>query len=120
VLVSGEVDLATAPALAHELRNVLGSGCEVVVDLEQVTFMDCSGLRALAGLAEDPKYPVFSVTPGPRQLQRLFQLTKFTQLVPVVPAPDWSSADHAGIGQRATVRVSRLVQRRTRRAWRPA
>jgi anti-sigma B factor antagonist len=47
VRVSGEVDLATAPALALALEQVPGAATAVVVDLRGVTFMDCSGLPVL-------------------------------------------------------------------------
>jgi anti-anti-sigma factor len=47
VLVSGEIDMRTAP----ELEAVLGSICvdasEIEVDLCDVTFIDSAGLRAL-------------------------------------------------------------------------
>jgi anti-anti-sigma factor len=85
--VSGEVDLSTAPLLASELRSAQGGARDVIVDLEAVTFMDCAGLRALldaafnAGAADAR----FGVTPGPRQVQRLFEITKLDGLLRIVP-----------------------------------
>ncbi|WBP84546.1 STAS domain-containing protein [Kitasatospora cathayae] len=43
----GEIDLATAPRLRHRLAAALEAHREVVLDLSEVTFMDCSGLRVL-------------------------------------------------------------------------
>lgn len=43
----GEIDLYTAPGLRHELTRALADHRTVVLDLSQVTFMDCSGLRVL-------------------------------------------------------------------------
>ncbi|HZP29239.1 MAG TPA: STAS domain-containing protein [Acidimicrobiia bacterium] len=45
VLVSGEIDMATAPRLESCLRGVTGH--DVVVDLSGVTFLDSAGLAAL-------------------------------------------------------------------------
>jgi anti-sigma B factor antagonist len=48
VRVSGELDLATAPALREHLANALSRcGAALVVDLTDVTFCDSSGLGAL-------------------------------------------------------------------------
>ena len=46
--VSGELDLATAPALRERLGAALDSGTtRIVVDLREVTFMDSVGLAAV-------------------------------------------------------------------------
>jgi anti-anti-sigma factor len=46
--VSGEIDLATAPALEAEICAYLRRRpAAVTVDLSAVTFIDCSGLNAL-------------------------------------------------------------------------
>ncbi|WP_406259827.1 STAS domain-containing protein [Actinacidiphila glaucinigra] len=46
--VSGEVDVVTAPLLATRLEALaVGPHPHVVVDLRNVTFMDCSGLSVL-------------------------------------------------------------------------
>jgi anti-sigma B factor antagonist len=46
VVVTGEIDMATAPMLAHELTGVIEKGDgSVVLDLVEVTFFDSSGLR---------------------------------------------------------------------------
>jgi anti-sigma B factor antagonist len=47
VVVTGEIDMATAPMLANELATAIGEGAgPVVLDLVDVTFFDSSGLRA--------------------------------------------------------------------------
>lgn len=57
VSVRGEVDLATAAALAVGLATALGNGPieDLVVDLRATTFMDCSGVSLL--LAVKPRLP---------------------------------------------------------------
>ncbi|MFD8708639.1 STAS domain-containing protein [Kitasatospora sp. NPDC059648] len=47
VTAYGEIDLDTAPRLHRELSRALVEHQEVVLDLSQVTFMDCSGLGVL-------------------------------------------------------------------------
>ncbi|MFF2815310.1 STAS domain-containing protein [Kitasatospora cineracea] len=47
VRVKGEIDLDTAPPLRCALATALDSHREVVLDLSEVTFMDCAGLGAL-------------------------------------------------------------------------
>jgi len=48
--VSGEVDMATGPALRDNLLSVLAAGTHrIVLDLSAITFMDSSGLGALLG-----------------------------------------------------------------------
>jgi anti-sigma B factor antagonist len=46
VVVTGEIDMATAPMLAQELEAAVEAGVgPVVLDLLDVTFFDSSGLR---------------------------------------------------------------------------
>jgi len=47
VVVTGEVDLDTAPTVRDEILRHLHSGANVHLDLGQVTFMDSSGLHVL-------------------------------------------------------------------------
>jgi anti-anti-sigma factor len=81
--VSGEVDLCTAPRLASELAVAQRLGGELIVDLEAVTFMDCVGVRVLLDAAFDAgaDEPRFVVTPGPRQVRRLFEITGVDRLL---------------------------------------
>ena len=51
VLVSGEVDILTAPLLEQELRDSAAlSGGDLVVDLGEVPFMDSAGMNVLVRL----------------------------------------------------------------------
>ncbi|MEU8517688.1 STAS domain-containing protein [Kitasatospora sp. NPDC048722] len=47
VRARGEIDFDTAPSLRRALAAALESHREVVLDLSEVTFMDCAGLGAL-------------------------------------------------------------------------
>ena len=45
--VRGDVDIATAPALRERLADVIGCYAGVVVDLDEVPFLDSTGLGVL-------------------------------------------------------------------------
>lgn len=85
--VFGEMDLSSAPALAWHIGLADQTGSEIVVDLENATFMDSAGVQPLvdASLAMGPAR--FSVTSGPPQIQRLFQLTGIIGLLRIAPRP---------------------------------
>ena len=76
--VTGEVDLASAPALRSEVAAALDSGAhELCVDLSATTFMDSSGLHALLDahrIAEEQRRRLTIVCP-PGNVRRVFDLT---------------------------------------------
>jgi anti-sigma B factor antagonist len=48
VVLSGELDMATASTLTHALDPLLAQGsCEVILDLSGLTFIDSSGIAAM-------------------------------------------------------------------------
>jgi anti-sigma B factor antagonist len=51
--VSGELDMYTAPLLTEAVHTRARSGERVVVDLENVSFMDSTGVSALIGVIQD-------------------------------------------------------------------
>lgn len=78
VVLTGELDLASADVLERDVRKLRLAGCDrVVVDLRQVEFMDSTGLRLLISLRNTAKREGhrLMVVPGPRQVQRIFDLT---------------------------------------------
>jgi anti-anti-sigma factor len=53
VRLRGELDLATAPVLAATVRPYAREGCrELVVDVSELTFLDCAGITVLVELAD--------------------------------------------------------------------
>ena len=75
---SGELDIASAPALTRALDEPEVSGAaRLVIDLTQVTFMDSTGLRALllARQQADASGQALVLRPGPNQVQRVFELS---------------------------------------------
>lgn len=74
----GELDLASSDKLAAALDGLHRVGVEhIVLDLRRLEFLDCSGLRLI--LASDTHARrvghQFSLIPGPRGVQRLFEIT---------------------------------------------
>jgi len=49
--VAGEIDLETVPVLDLALEPLLEAGNDVVLDLAELTFIDVTGVRALARTA---------------------------------------------------------------------
>jgi anti-sigma B factor antagonist len=80
----GEIDLATAGLLDHQIQELWDCGwSEVVADLREVTFMDSSGLRVLVGhhryAAEDGVR--FSIIDGNGPVARVLELTGIDQVL---------------------------------------
>jgi anti-sigma B factor antagonist len=82
VSVTGEIDLATAPALEQTLRGVSDDRTgEVIVDLTGCTFLDSQGLGALVatkGRLGPSNRRLALVVPDARVL-KIFEITRFHQ-----------------------------------------
>ena len=85
-MLHGELDMCTAPVLHRALvADRVKDARTVLVDLEGVNFIDLSGLRPLADLAMPPRAGFrLSVTPGPRKVQRLLELSGLRRYLTVV------------------------------------
>ena len=77
ITVRGEIDLATADSLFRRLVTLVGrEPDEIALDLSQVTFIDCTGLRALSEItsyvrAAGGRVSLVAVSP---QVARLYEL----------------------------------------------
>src|SRR5215217_7435364 len=82
----GELDLATAPALATAADEELAlEPASLVVDLTPTTFLDSSGARTLARLAADQGVALQVVCPRTNTAVRLvIDLLELRSVVPVV------------------------------------
>ncbi|MGA9858660.1 MAG: STAS domain-containing protein [Solirubrobacteraceae bacterium] len=77
VMLRGELDLSTAPALAHQLAcREVTQASTVLIDLERLQFADLAGLDPLVAFAlpERPGLRV-SFTPGSPAVRRLLSIT---------------------------------------------
>jgi anti-sigma B factor antagonist len=89
VSVSGEVDLATAPALERTLRDAAEDQTgEVIVDLTRCSFLDSRGLTALLATRKRLGHSDRSlglVLSNPNVL-KIFQITGFDQIFEIYPS----------------------------------
>lgn len=89
--VSGELDLASSPALEKELDRVASAEPELVIlDLKGLEFMDSTGLSVLVKAhqrARDAGQRFGLVNACP-QVERLLMLTGIGERLSVVEAPD--------------------------------
>lgn len=89
--VTGELDLASSPALEQELERGAAASAEVViVDLRKLEFMDSTGLSVLvrAHQRATEKGQRFGVVRGPQQVQRLLSLTGVADRLNLADAPE--------------------------------
>ena len=99
VTVVGEVDIATVARLRERLSALAVSGVPLVADLDQVSFIDATGLGALAGAARDAAaqgVSLYVVCDRP-QTRRLFRVTGLDRQIPL--ARDLAEVLHTLEGQ---------------------
>ena len=89
LVLRGELDLVSAEQVGARLDELRAAGEPVLLDLDALDFMDSSGLRMVLNAAEasDSSGWRFSLTHGPEQVQRLFESTRVTERLPIVPRP---------------------------------
>jgi anti-anti-sigma factor len=87
---AGELDIATTPALERAIADATGEpGAALVLDLRELTFMDSTGLRTLAQTNARAQGDGFtlSIVRGPRQIERVLEISGLGPLLPLVDAP---------------------------------
>jgi anti-sigma B factor antagonist len=86
VTVAGEVDIATVARLRERLVALAAGGLPLVADLDQVSFIDATGLGALAGAARRAAAHGASlhVVCARPQTRRLFRVTGLDRQIPLV------------------------------------
>ena len=77
--LSGELDLVSAPALSSALDHAEGD--PIVIELEELAFMDSTGLRTLLGAAREIERLTLK---GPLMapVRRLLELTQTLAILP--------------------------------------
>jgi len=87
----GELDLANAPLLQSEIENSeIVAAPMVVLDLQELEFIDSSGLRVLLAAHDRSRQrgQGFAVTRGSEQVQRLLSITGVDEHLRVIASPD--------------------------------
>ena len=84
--LAGELDLATAPQLARALPEPLGRARLVALDMRDLEFMDCRGMKAViaASAAARVAGARLLLLRGTREVDRVFDLTRCRDQVEVV------------------------------------
>jgi anti-anti-sigma factor len=85
---SGDLDLASVPAVRASAEELIEAGFDaVVLDLSGLEFIDCSGLHLVLDLSARARHDqvALTVVPGPPRVQRLFELTHTETRVPFEP-----------------------------------
>ncbi len=83
LVLGGELDLATAPVLEERLRELQDTAVRVVVDLRELSFMDCSGLGVLVAAQRHARrvHARVEVVCAAGPVQRLLTMTGIDQLL---------------------------------------
>ena len=87
--LDGELDMATAEQLQHAMDGLDGQSM-VVLDLEQLEFIDSTGLRSVLSVLERcrDRGQEFAVTRGSQQVQRLLGVTGVAKHLRIIDAAD--------------------------------
>jgi anti-anti-sigma factor len=84
VVLEGELDLATMEGVARELERAGGTDARlIVVDLRELGFIDCSGLRVVWA-AHQREGERLVLVRGPDHVQRVFEISGLVTLLPFV------------------------------------
>jgi anti-sigma B factor antagonist len=89
VALIGELDLATAPAVDAQLRELRDVGFDqLVLDLRSLSFMDSSGLALILRALHAAPEGTFAIVPGAGAPERVLRLTGVLDAVPIVRERD--------------------------------
>ena len=86
IVLSGEVDVYSAPRLRNVIRDLVDKGkYRMVVDLEKVAFMDSTGLGVLVGGLKRVKrhQGELGIICNQERILRIFRITGLTKVFPI-------------------------------------
>jgi anti-anti-sigma factor len=87
----GELDLVGAPLLQSEIENAAVEAAPLIVlDLEDLEFIDSSGLRVILSAHERARErgQAFALTRGSHQVQRLLSIAGVSGHLQIISSPD--------------------------------
>jgi anti-anti-sigma factor len=84
VRLRGELDIATVDAVAKRLAVLRERYESVLLDVDELTFIDASGIRLVVDAAEDSRRDgwVFAVTHGSWPVRRVLELLELDKHLP--------------------------------------
>jgi anti-anti-sigma factor len=80
LMLSGELDLATADQLSSRLRALCASGRSVVLDLAQLEFIDSSGIRELVRAVSGARRDGWSLSLDPTMAPQVLRIIELLGL----------------------------------------
>jgi anti-anti-sigma factor len=91
IVLTGELDISTAPRVEEELRRVEeGRPAVILLDLRELEFMDSTGLRVIVSAdgraREDDR--ALRLVRGPEAVQRIFRVTRLDERLEIGDDPD--------------------------------
>jgi anti-sigma B factor antagonist len=89
IVLSGEVDVYSAPKLRDTIRNLVEEGrYRIVVDLEEVAFLDSTGLGVLVGGLKRVKHHQgeLGIICNQERILRIFRITGLTKVFTIYPS----------------------------------
>jgi anti-sigma B factor antagonist len=96
IRVCGELDSANAKALGDPFRSAVDSGARVVLlDLNECSFVDSTGLAAILNGARELKLAgvVLAAVASNSEMVKLFELTAIGEAVPLFPTRNRALAE---------------------------
>jgi anti-sigma B factor antagonist len=124
-LLSGELDLWSAPSIAEGLEPATQVGGPVTIDLSGVSFIDMAGVHALVGLLDRLPSGCLILHGAQPAVDRVFSLTGLPDLpgmhvAPCRPNPDADVPTPRAAGHPDVAHLRRLVARSQRNGLRSA
>ena len=123
IVLTGELDISTAPRVEEELRRVEeGRPAVILLDLRALEFMDSTGLRVIVsadGRAREEDRNLRLVR-GPEAVQRIFRVTRLDERLEIADDPDVQERDATPAAGRRRCRGGRPPTAAAPRAPAPA
>lgn len=97
IAVSGEIDVYTAPKLRDEISSIVAGGIHsIIIDMEQVEFLDSTGLGVLVGglkkvRAEDGSLELVC---SQERLLKIFRITGLSKVFVIHSSAEAALAAH--------------------------
>jgi anti-sigma B factor antagonist len=90
LVLAGELDLASSPDLTERAETLLADGNTLVLDLTKLSFIDSTGLGAIAGIDRSAKKAgtTLSLVAGPASVQRVFDVSGTMDAFTWIDPPD--------------------------------
>ena len=95
VALAGELDISTGPRLDDDLRRIETDQPQtIVVDLQELQFMDSTGLRILitADMRARAAGRRLAIVQGNESVRRVLRVTRLDERLEVIESADLSSA----------------------------